>query len=312
MDHWRSERRTTTRRGAVVATLALVFVLPVPARWSGRADAAPEPAVNRTQLEFKRHGEVTATLDRKHLLARVKAESVRVREPYEDRTVEFSALPLAAVLDSIYSPSWRQEQELLFTCRDGYQPTVPVKRVLDHEAWLAFARPGSDSFSILKRESGEMRNVDLGPYYVVWSNLDDSKILQEGDYGWPYQVVAIDLIDRHERFRKMTPPNDASAEVIAGFDAFRIHCSKCHPVNGEGGAIGPELNPAPGSGEYYDAGWLKTWIEEPTKIRPNTRMPALNPNLPRRARVADEIVAYLEAMAALPPKKTGTDATTGH
>jgi hypothetical protein len=33
----------------------------------------------------------------------------------------------------------------------------------------------------------------------------------------------------------MRPPADASRSAQAGFAAFRIHCSRCHAVNGEGG-----------------------------------------------------------------------------
>lgn len=294
----------------LVVALGLALALPVLGARPMAAHAASEESVEAdTSLAFERHGRLVARDDREQLLARAKATRIRVHEPYEERTVEFSALPLADVLDGVYGPGWREEQELLFTCRDGYQPTVPVARVLAHRAWLAFGRPATESFSIRKHESGEVRTVDLDPYYVVWSNLDDATIRQEGDYGWPYQVVGIDLIDRRARFPKMAPSADASAEVFAGFEAFRIHCSKCHPVNGEGGTLGPELNPAPGSGEYYEPAWLRTWIEEPAKARPKTRMPPLNPNLPDRARVVDQIVAYLTAMSAAPPG--GGDAARG-
>lgn len=292
------------------------------ARGSGRAIAIAcillvvriVEASDEPRLEFARHGDAVATKTRTSLRAESADRRVRVHEPYEARVVEFEAVPLPALLDAVYSPSWREEQEILFTCRDGYQPILPVKRVLAHDAWLAFARTDQETFTIRKHESGEIRTVDVGPYYVVWENLDDKTIRQEGDYGWPYQVVAIDLIDSRERFPAMAPPVDAPAEVLAGFEAFRVHCAKCHRVNGEGGTIGPELNPASGSGEYYDRTWLRTWIEDPAKIRPKTRMPPLNPALPNRAETVDQIMAYLYAMAggaddlrdSDPPREDGT------
>ena len=67
---------------------------------------------------------------------------------------------------------------------------------------------------------------------------------------------------------------------------------------GEGGSIGPELNAAVNPLEYRDPDWLRTWIEEPSRIRPGTRMPPINPALPDRARTIDQILAYLGAMAA--------------
>ena len=280
----RSARRLLWR--FPLGLLAAALLLPCAAR------ATPDATI-----QFLRHGEEVASRSESTLAGEVGPGTVRVHEPYEEGVIAFKAFPLREVLDTIYSPSWRHEEELLFTCSDGYQPTVPVKRVLEHHAWLAYAREDLESFTIQKKESGEVQTVDLGPYYVVWENLNDQKIRQEGDYGWPYQVVAIDLIDRRDRFAKMVPPKGSSPAVLAGFDAFRVHCSKCHKVNGEGGTIGPELNPEGGSGEYYEREFLRTWIEEPAKIRPKTRMPALNPALPNRAKVVRDIVAYLLSMS---------------
>jgi hypothetical protein len=68
-------------------------------------------------------------------------------------------------------------------------------------------------------------------------------------------------------------------------------------LNGEGGSIGPELVTAASPLEYRDPEWLRSWIEDPTRILPTARMPALNPALPDRARIVDEILVYLQAMA---------------
>jgi mono/diheme cytochrome c family protein len=210
--------------------------------------------------------------------------------------VTFRALPFAKVLDAVYSPSWREEEEVLFTCRDGYQPTVPVRRILEHRAWLAYDRVGAESFGIRKRESGEHKWIDLGPFYLVWENLDDPKIRLESDYGWPYQLVGVDLIRAADRYPDLTPPEGSSREVLDGFAAFRVHCSKCHALNGEGGSIGPELNAPASPLALRDRAWLRTWIEDPSRIRPDARMPALNPDLPDREHTVDSILAYLDAM----------------
>ena len=264
----------------------------------GAAGVSPPVEESGVSLRFARHGHPVIA-ENSHPLEALAARAVRVHEPYEDRTVEFEALPLAEVLDAAYSPTWRAEEEILFTCSDGYQPSIPVQRVLEHRAWLAFSRTDQTGFTIQKRESGEDRTVELGPYYVIWSNLDDARILQEADYGWPYQVEAIDLIRTRDRFGGMAPPPGSSSDVVAGFDEFRIHCSKCHQVNGEGGTIGPELNPAAGSGEYYERDFLRTWIDAPEEIRAKTRMPALNPQLPDRNRTIERIMDYLYAVAAV-------------
>lgn len=287
--------------------------------WACAALAALLPAFaghaepSGAKLRFARHGEAVAVRSVASLGKAAPPETVRVHEPYEGQEAAFRALPFDQVLDAVYSPSWRREEELLFTCRDGYQPTVPVKRVLEHSAWLAFDRVDAPDFRIVKRESGESKQIELGPFYLVWENLDDPQIRQEWDYGWPYQLVAVDLIRARDRYPKLSPPEDASEQVRRGFVAFRIHCSKCHALNGEGGRVGSELNSAASPIGYRDRDWLRTWIEEPSRIREDARMPPLNPALPDRAGTVDAILAYLEAMraareSAAPPEAGAGDA----
>lgn len=251
-------------------------------------------------LQFERHGNAVATLGRAALRQIHAPSVVRVFEPYEEAEARFDALPLPAVLDHVYGSSWRDEEELLFTCRDGYQPTVPVRRVLEHAAWLAVDRPGVQGFTIVKVESGRRQRIDLSPAYLVWENLDDAQIREQGDYGWPYQLVGIDLVRARDRFPRMAPPVAAPADVHAGFRAFRVHCSRCHTVNGDGGQIGPELNGPVPSVSVRDVDWLRRWIEDPSEIVPTARMPRLNPALADREAIIDEILAYLRTMAAVP------------
>lgn len=252
------------------------------------------------ELRFKRAGTTVATHSLDELRASLAPEDVRVREPYEEREVTFAALPFGEVLDHVYTPDWRNQPArlLLFTCRDGYQPTLPVQRVLSHRAWLAFERRDAEGFWISKFESGRRQRVDLSPFYLIWDNLEDPQVRMDGDYGWPYQLVGIDLVRAEDHFRRMAPPVDAPDDVRAGFAAFQAHCSRCHKVNGEGGAIGPELNRVVSPVEYRRRDWLERWIASPNEMRPGTRMPPLNPALPDRDATIEQIVTYLEAMAA--------------
>lgn len=247
-------------------------------------------------LAFLRHGTPTATRALASLRESHAPVTVRVIEPYESREVPFRAIPLRDVLDAVYSRSWRAEEELLFTCRDGYQPGVPVERLLAHDAFLAFERVDQPAFEILKHESGERRRVELGPFYLIWANLESEPLRAEGDYGWPYQLVAIDLIRTRDRFPNMTPPAGALAPVERGFRAFRMHCSRCHKINGDGGSIGQELVSPASPLDYRDPAWLHRWIDDPSRIVPTSRMPRLNPQLPERERTIDDVLAYLGAM----------------
>jgi mono/diheme cytochrome c family protein len=257
-----------------------------------------------TALAFRRHGQLVATRELVALKQLAPVQTVRVFEPYERGEVAFVALRFDRVLDALYGAGWRKEEEILFTCSDGYQPTVPVARVLAHEAWLAFAREGAP-FSIQKRESGRVQNVSLAPYYLIWENLADAQVRSEEDYGWPYQLVGVELIRSRDRFPHMAPPATAPAQVQDGFNAFRIHCSRCHPVNGEGGKIGSELNRAESPAGRRDPAWLRDWIDDPSRISPATRMERLNPSVPGRDAVIASIIAYLQAIADHPLREGG-------
>ena len=237
------------------------------------------------------------------LLETLNPQEVTVMDPYEKEPAQFLAFDLSEVLDAVYSPSWHDEEEIVFTCLDGYQPVIPVARVKAHSAWLAFKRTDQGHFTILKKESGEHKTIELAPYYVVWENLDDSQILMEADYGWPYQLVGMDLVRSEDRFKAMTPSREAPAQVQAGFAAFRIHCIHCHKINGVGGQIGPELNGGVRPAALRESAWLRQWISTPDSTKPNTRMPALNPALPNRDETMDALIAYLQFMAVSSPAR---------
>jgi cytochrome c2 len=100
----------------------------------------------------------------------------------------------------------------------------------------------------------------------------------------------------------MLPPDGASDAAISGFTAFRMHCSRCHAVNGDGGTIGPDLNFPVNPVEHREAEWLRRWIDDPSAIVATTRMPRLNPALPDREATIEHLLAYLEAMAQSKPR----------
>ncbi|MEZ4451965.1 MAG: hypothetical protein R3B09_21055 [Nannocystaceae bacterium] len=254
-------------------------------------------AVAECAISFQRRGVEVERLSCAAMEAKVAAQPVRVRDPYEGRDVVFEGLPAEALLDAVYGPAWRGEGEVLFTCRDLYRPSVPVRRFLEHRAFLALRRPERAAFTLDKPQAGEIKAVGLAPVYVVWENLEDAEIAAQGDYGWPYQVITIDLGDFAERFPRMTPDPDAGAEVMAGFQSFRHHCMPCHAINGDGGTLGPELNFPVSVTEYFDEGWLRRWIDDPASVRHRSRMPRPTLRERDRAAIIDDLIAYLRAMA---------------
>ena len=68
------------------------------------------------------------------------------------------------------------------TCSDGYKPSVPVRRFLEHRALLAYARTDQPSdFTLLKGDVQPAKRVALGPWYLVWENQRDATVRAEGD-----------------------------------------------------------------------------------------------------------------------------------
>ncbi|MEM1411881.1 MAG: cytochrome c [Pseudomonadota bacterium] len=263
--------------GLLIALLGLV----------GASTALAEDAI-----AFKRHGKTVATLNPK---SQFVEEIVEVYEPHEHRTVRYRAVPLHEVLDSSYGPGWRDEEELLFTCADGYQPSIPLATLLSHSPYLAFARADGRPFLIDNHDQGEFE-VALGPWYLVWENIEDQAPLMRDSALWPYQVVQLDLIRFEERFARMLPPRAERDEHQAGFLAFRHHCMSCHQVNGQGGGKSRDLN-RPNILTLRDEAWLEAYIDDPTRFTPGVPMPAFDRDAPERAATIRRIVAYLGVMA---------------
>jgi mono/diheme cytochrome c family protein len=224
---------------------------------------------------------------------------VRVWDPYEQRAVRFSAVLATEILDSIWGDAWRTQDELVFECSDGYRAGVPVARLLRHRAHFAFARADRDdgAFVIDKPVAGEVERTSLSPAYLIWENENDEIIRREGDWGWPYQIVAVHWASVAERYARLTPPADATPQALEGFGHFRRYCSRCHAINGQGGQVGPELNYPASVTEYIRSPWLTRWIADPTSVRHGTPMPGLPRDVPDRDVAVQALVAYLEAMS---------------
>lgn len=237
-----------------------------------------------------------APLDLNELKASIRPQTVRVFDPLEKKEIEYTALPLKAVLEKVIGPDWAKKEEALFICADGYRAPVPVERIKAHPAFLAFERKGSDHFAITEKVA-KPREVDVGPFYLIWENIEDQAMKAEGGNGWPFQVVGIELITFAERYPALSPPAKASPSAKRGYQTFRKHCVSCHTLNGQGGKIGPELNTPVSVTVYFKENWLKKWILNPSALRAGTSMPAAIPAGPEQSSKADDVIAYLKAMA---------------
>lgn len=263
-------------------------------------EAPKPPAVvpaNSDVLTLVVDGQHKAQWSRQELTSRFAPGEVRVWDPFEQAEVGFDAVPLQAVLDAGLGTSWRQRQDLLFVAKDGYTAPLPVARLLAKPAWLAFARAGGKPLTLQPKGGGQ---IDAAPYYVIWDSLRDAELRQEGDHGWPFQTVRIEVADLAKRYPKLQLPATASPAAQRGATVFTGWCLPCHAVGGQGGSVGPELAEPIGVVHVWQPRWLAAWINDPAKVRRGAKMPA--PPLPagdRQQHIAD-VIAFLQAVSPTP------------
>ncbi len=247
-------------------------------------------------IKFQKAGQLVKSLPDADLSKVAPAGSIEVYEPHEQQTIHYKGYRTADLFDAIFGAVWRKEEEVLFTCIDGYQPSIPVASFLASDSYLVFERVGASEFGLTNKLQANEK-VALGPLYLVWDNIKTPALKAEGASQWPYQIVGIDLVSFQSRFGGMAPAAGASAAVKSGFLDFRKGCTNCHRINGVGGEKSIELNYPLSVTEYFRPGFLNKWIEQPQNVRFGSLMPPFNPDHPERKKAIAGIVSYLEHMA---------------
>jgi cytochrome c2 len=246
-------------------------------------------------LVFKRHGNDFRTIPLEKLKKLIPPLKVEALEPQESVKREYVGFPVNQLLTIVYGNSWKDADDILFTCKDGYQPSIPTENFIRFNSYLVYDRPDNKEFTLInKLQNDEL--VKLGPFYLIWDDIKSPEVLKIGAVHWPYQITTIDLINFSDRFPHMAPPQNSPNSVRSGFNSFRTYCMSCHTVNGEGGKKARELNYPVSVTEYFKEPWLKKWINNPRDISYNSTMPALDPNVEDRERIIENIISYLKVM----------------
>lgn len=242
-------------------------------------------------LEFKFKGRPTQSVEQAKFIKNPGSAPVALLEPHLDEVVTYVGVPFNRVMDQAYGKKWRNQEEILFTCADGYQSSIPASKFQHFKAWLVWARKDGKSFEIKNKLQGN-ETVRLGPLYLVWENQHEPELLEGGASDSPYQVVSIDVISFKDRFPKLAPPANSSAAVHEGFLLYRKYCMSCHAIDGEGGKKAPDLKLTKALTRLSPAD-LRRWILSPSSVKPGTLMPPFAPKLPTREKAVDSLIAYL-------------------
>jgi cytochrome c2 len=243
-------------------------------------------------ISFKLHGREIKKIPISQLIEENKNLEINFFEPHEGVIKTYKTIDLNLLLQKIYGPTWNKSEEVLFTCVDGYQPSVAMEKFNDFHSYLAYEEKDKKEFQVInKKQKNEV--IDLAPLYLVW---DNSQIKNIKHWPNPYQVVGIDLISFNDRYPKIAPPTK-DPKVLRGFTHFRQYCLTCHSINGQGGEKSVELNYPVNVTQYYREEFLTQWINNPTSIRHNALMPEIVFEEDKsRSEVIKEIIAYLKAM----------------
>lgn len=241
--------------------------------------------------------------------SKLSQQTIKVIEPHEsslDRYtyVEYTAIPLDALLSRWFGNQWRSpNNQIVFLAKDGYRSAISSQKLAKYHAYLAFARSDNKTFKVDNLAQNQ-HAVDLGPYYLIWDNLNIQELIDFGAYDWPYQVTTIDLQtqDMADKLR----PKHSSVSIEAGLQETEKYCLNCHHIRGIGGQKYPvDLIQATCR---WQTKQLKSWIDAPNLIKPGTAMPALNRMLTteQREKAITSIVNYLQTLKNETPPACGT------
>lgn len=234
-------------------------------------------------------------------------QTVQVVEPHltthERQTrVDYRGWPAERVLDAVLGREWRTAGlEVEFRALDGYVSRIPAERLTQYRAYLVFERIGQSAFTI-DNPGQNQQNVPLGPYYLVWDNIQAPELVAEGGTYWPYQVTQIQV--SAARLEALLPGTLAERYASVAAEAQK-YCLSCHQINGFGGEKWPG-NLAQQAQSLQDSDFLR-WVLEPSRVKPGTTMPPLPEGLPpaERDALARRLLEYLKAVPVSIPSAKG-------
>ncbi|MBW1882535.1 MAG: cytochrome c, partial [Deltaproteobacteria bacterium] len=223
--------------------------------------------------------------------------AVEVDDPYHHRAMRYFAMPFRCVLAHGFAALGGADalrgQGLLLRALDGYTRPASGGDLLAGGAHLAFGEVAlmSGSGALPRFTPIGRRQVDAGPFYLVWSGAGQNDPAQ---LPWPYQLETIEVASFPKTFPRTVPKGlEASHPGWTGYALFQRSCASCHAINGQGGKIGPDLNVPRSIVEYRPIEEIKSYVRNPEATR-YTSMPA-HPDLSDAD--LDALVAYLEAMS---------------
>ncbi len=101
------------------------------------------------ELIFKDHGKMVKTLSLKQLDKITPALMVTVLDPHTSENRRYKSFTENALLTGIYGDRWKDTDEILFTCSDGYKASIPSKQFKEYSSYLVYSSPNTKEFRVL-------------------------------------------------------------------------------------------------------------------------------------------------------------------
>ena len=185
-------------------------------------------------------------------------------DPVFKKTKKYEAIPLKPYLKQLITASNLDtaNTEIIFLCKDGYNPSMNLGKVMQNEPYLA----------VRDLDAPEGRNwVDTlqgkwTPFYLIWTNHSDGA----NGYSWPYGLKYLQFKASDAAYKAATP---LDKNQITGFALYKEKCMKCHSMNMVGGVMGPEMNVPKNITEYWQIADIKAFVKNPYAYRYNSKMP---------------------------------------
>jgi hypothetical protein len=230
-------------------------------------------------------------------LVGAKPTTIKVFEPHlsvdgRKVVVEYVGFPINAVLSKIFGRSWQTSNgNFYFHAKDGYVSSISPQRLEKYKPLLVFRRKDGKAFTVDNPRQHE-KNVPLGPYYLVWDNISNEALFQEGAYHWPYQI---NEIKANTEFPSALIPNKSGHNYAKQIKLAQKYCLTCHQINGTGGKkFARDLVI---STKKMQRSQFMQWVTAPEKVKAGTSMPPINTELPSAERndIASHLYDYLIA-----------------
>lgn len=134
------------------------------------------------------------------LKSKIQEVPVAYNDTYGNGKEMVIGFPLTEVLKNFLGENWKEVEALHFSALDGYKTIVPMHRILKYQPILAYRYFDATRAFVVDKKTKKPQSVELGPYYLVWNNIQHPELSKLGNKDWPYQVSRIDSVKHASQF----------------------------------------------------------------------------------------------------------------